>query len=371
MIAENNQRLNFAERVAWLRLFRSENVGPATFFRLVGRYRTASAALDMLPELARRGGRRQRFAVHSRSAAEHELEELDRLGGAMIACVEPEFPPALRSLETAPLITVRGNPALLTRAAVAVVGARNASVLGRRMARMLAAGLGESGLLVVSGMARGIDAAAHEGSLASGTLAVLAGGVDVVYPQENRSLYERICATGCVIAEMAPGTQPQTSHFPRRNRLISGIALGVVVVEATARSGSLITARFALDQGREVFAVPGSPLDPRSQGPNSLIKQGATLAESAADVLDVLGQMTPHAPLAVTKPALDDTSPDDGDMAAARKMIVPALAPAPVTVDEIVRQCQLSPAVVSMVLVELELAGRLQRHPGNQVSLLP
>jgi len=370
----DNRNLTPAERLDWLRLYRSENVGPVTFYRLLERFGTAGRALEFLPELAKRGGGRKPISITSKAAAERELAALDKLGGVMLASCEPLYPPAMRSLETAPLITVIGSPHILTHPAVALVGARNASAVGRRMAHTLAAELGRAGFLVVSGMARGIDTAAHEGSLGTGTAAVLAGGVDVIYPPENAELYQRICASGCAVSEMPPGTQPQASHFPRRNRLISGMALGVVVVEASPKSGSLITARLALDQGREVFAVPGSPLDPRCQGPNGLIKQGATLIESADDVLQVLGDML-RRPLAEPKTGgfqgASPSQPDEAELAEARMTIIQSLAPAPVTVDEILRQCQLSPAVVSLVLLELELAGRLERHPGNQVSILP
>ncbi len=370
-MGERQRILDDSERRDWLRLFRSENVGPSTFFRLLERFGTPAKALELLPAMARRGGQSRPIRICSAVAAERELDALERLGARLIAAVESDFPAMLRPLETAPLITVRGNGALLNGQAVAVVGARNASALGRRLARSMAIDLGENGFVVVSGMARGIDAAAHDGAMATGTVAVLAGGVDIVYPQENRGLYERLCAEGCVISEIAPGTPPQAAHFPRRNRLISGLSLGVVVVEAAPKSGSLITARLALEQGREVFAVPGSPFDPRCQGTNGLIRQGAVLTESAADVLDVLappGLFRSARPL----PDLVETAePADDELAEARKIILPALAPAPVTVDEIIRQCQLSPAVVSMVLVELELAGRLERHSDNQISLLP
>jgi DNA processing protein len=370
----DHHHLSADERIDWLRLFRSETVGPATFFRLIEQFGTAARALEALPDLARRGGRPQPIRLTSRAQATRELEALERLGGRLIASIEPDFPPALRALDTAPLLTVRGDGALLTRPAVAVVGARNASMAGRRMAHTLAGDLGRSGLAVISGMARGVDTAAHEGAIATGTIAVLAGGVDVVYPPENRDLYQRLCDGGCVVSEMPPGSEPQASHFPRRNRLISGIALGVVVVEASLRSGSLITARLALDQGREVFAVPGSPLDPRCQGPNRLIKEGAILTETAADVTDVISPMV-EAPMTEPNTNTYDpppaVMPDSQDLAAARTSIVEALGPCPVTVDEILHQCQLSPAVVSVALLELELGGRLERHPGNRVSLLP
>lgn len=375
----DNRTLTDAERLDWLRLYRSENVGPATFFRLLRRVGTATQALAALPDLARRGGGRQPIRLYPRDAAEAELAAIQRLGGRFMASVEPGFPVALRALDTAPLLIALGDAQLLDRDAVAVVGARNSSAVGRRMAQLLAAALGQDGLVMVSGMARGIDSAAHQAALATGTVAVLAGGVDVIYPPENRELYDRIRAQGCIVSEMPPGTQPHAAHFPRRNRLISGLALGVVVVEASIRSGSLITARLALEQGREVCAVPGSPLDPRAQGPNSLIRQGAQLVEQPADVLDAVAAMRrrpggqafarPHQ----APPAAVAEGPPSGDtdIDAARGMVHRALGPAPVTVDTIIRQCQLSAAVVSMVLLEFELAGRLDRHPGNQVSLIP
>jgi len=357
------------ERLDWLRLYRSDNVGPATFFRLLEHFGSAGRALDALPDLARRGGGKA-IKVSPASAAERELETLRRLGGSLLLARDPDFPPGLRAVEAVPFLAVRGHTRLLARPAVAIVGSRNASAAGRKIAASIAAELGRAELVVVSGMARGIDGASHEGALATGTVAVLAGGVDIVYPPENAKLYERIVEAGCAVSEMPPGTQPQASHFPRRNRLISGIALGVVVVEASARSGSLITARLALEQGREVFAVPGSPLDPRSQGPNGLIKQGATLTESAADVLEGLAEIL-RRPLAEPRHDLDDeppSLPDEGNLAEARQRVTEALGPTPVPVDEIIRQCQLSPAVVSMALLEMELAGRLERHPGGQVA---
>ena len=302
------------------------------------------------------------------------MEALERLGARLVARVEPEYPPLLAHIEDAPpLIGVRGHLHLLSKRAVAVVGARNASINGQRIARTLSTDLGRDGLLVVSGMARGIDAAAHEGALETGTVAVLAGGVDVIYPKGNAGLYERIVERGAIVSEMPPGTQPTARHFPTRNRLISGFGYGVVVVEASLRSGSLITARTALDQGREVFACPGSALDPRARGTNRLIREGATLTEAADDVLCVLSPLFEGAledaglgPPAGPPPA----PPSAAELVRARHQIEGSLAPTPVTVDEIIRCCQLCPAVVSTVLLELDLAGRLERHPGNRVSLL-
>lgn len=304
--------------------------------------------------------------------------ELARLGGRLVCRGEPLYPEALAAVEDAPpVIAVLGDAPLLLRPAVAVVGARNASASGRRLARELAAALGAAGLVVVSGLARGIDAAAHLGALETGTVAVQAGGVDSIYPAENRALYEAIIGGGAVVAELPPGTEPQARHFPRRNRIISGMALGVVVVEAAAHSGSLITARYALEQGRDIFAVPGSPLDPRCRGSNDLLRRGATVAETAEDVLSQLGPLTktatprdfvlpvdrPSPPVAIGAPP--EAAADEGGL----ELILRLLGPTPVPVDELVRQCQLTAATVATLVLELELAGRVERHPGNLVSL--
>jgi len=366
--------LSPAERLDWLRLIRSENVGPRTFFRLLERFGSAAAALDALPGLARQGGLRRAIRLCPKAEAAAEIAALDKAGLRLIAAIEPAYPRALAAIDDAPpLLAVIGAVSLLERPMVALVGARNASLNGRNFARRLAADLGRAGLVVVSGLARGIDTASHEAALASGTVAVMAGGADVVYPPENRDLWERIATTGLVVSEMPPGTEPQARHFPRRNRIISGLSLGVVVVEASPRSGSLITARLAADQGREVFAVPGSPLDPRAAGPNDLLRHGATLTAGADDVLAVLSGMI-RQPLAEPgrtgfTPAAGPP-PDESELAAARAAILALLGPVPVMVDEILRQCQFSPSVVSWVLLELELAGRLDRQPGNRVALL-
>ena len=374
MTEKTHLTLTAADRLDWLRLIRSENVGPITFYRLLERFGSARTALEALPDLARRGGRAKGLGVCAKAAAESEMAALDTIGARFIARGEAGYPPLLAHIEDAPpLISLLGHAHLLEKSAVAVVGARNASINGQRFAHKLAADLGRGGKLVASGMARGIDASAHEGALETGTVAVLGGGVDVVYPKENTRLYEEIVARGAVISEMPPGTEPQARHFPRRNRLISGMSRGVAVVEASPRSGSLITARMALEQGREVFAVPGSPLDPRAQGCNGLIRQGAVLTESAEDILRVLDDLfrTPLAePPAADLGAPPPGPPGEAEIDAARAEIEECLGPAPVSVDEIIRNRQFSPAVVSMVLLELELAGRLERHPGNQVSLI-
>lgn len=374
MGAAHGHPLSDQEKVDWLRLIRSENVGPITFHRLLERFGGAEAALKALPDLARRGGRAERIRVCGRPEAEREFAVLKEKGGAWIAWGEADYPPLLAQIEDAPpLLAVLGHPHLLRKRAVAVVGSRNASLNGLRFAARMAGDLGKGGLLVVSGLARGIDTAAHEAALATGTVAVVAGGVDVIYPKENARLYQGILEAGAVISEMAVGTQPQATHFPRRNRLISGMARGVVVIEAGKRSGSLITARMAAEQGREVFAVPGSPLDPRSGGANDLIRQGATLVESADDVLAALkplfnGSLAERKPLAMRD--LFAKAPDEAEVESARRRIESVLDGTAIEVDEIVSACQLPVPVVLSALLELELAGRLERHPGNRVSLL-
>ena len=362
-----------ADRLDWLRLIRSDNVGPATFRRLMQRFGSARRALDALPDLAQHGGSRT-LRLCSASDAEAELAAITTAGAQLVAIGEPSYPPLLAHVEGAPpLITVLGDPGHFTKPTVAIVGARNASLNGRKLARTLAADLGAAGWVVVSGLARGIDTAAHEGGLAGGTVAVLAGGADVIYPMDNADLYARIRDHGVIVSEMPIGTQPQARHFPTRNRLISGIAWGVVVVEARPASGSLITARRAADQGRVVLAIPGSPLDPRAHGANDLIRDGATLVQSAADIIEALAPMARGALREPSGPGflpLEPMDSADSEINAARDIILDALSPTPVTVDELLRSCQLSPAAVATVLLELELAGRLERHPGNQVSLL-
>ncbi len=368
------------ERRDRLRLFRTENVGPVTFRRLLAHFGSAAEALSALPELSRRGGRRAPLAPPPAAAAEREIERLGQLGARLVVWGDAEYPDTLAATEDAPpVLAVLGHVHLLARSAVAVVGARNASLNGRRIAEDISAQLGKAGHVVVSGLARGIDAAAHTGALPTGTgalptgtVAVTAGGIDIVYPKENRALHGRIAAEGAIISEVPPGTAPQAAHFPQRNRIISGLALGCLVVEAALRSGSLITARLAAEQGREVFAIPGSPLDPRARGTNDLIRQGATLTETAADILGALSAQQPRALGAPAEPPYDGPTraPDSiQDIEKYRKIVHECLGPSPLPVDEIIRRCQLSPAIVSLVLLELELASRLERHPGNQVSL--
>ena len=382
-----------------LRLARAEGVGPIAYRRLLRRYRSPAAALAALPELARAGGRAAPPAVPSESEAERELERLGRLGGRLLVLDQPGYPPLLALLDDAPpVLFVLGEPAALAGRAVALVGGRNASVNGLRIAENLAAELAGAGLVVVSGLARGIDAAAHEGALAAPvdgggpvtgrTVAVVAGGLDQPYPPEHADLQRRIAETGAVVSEAPLGTVPQSRHFPRRNRVIAGLSLGVVVIEAAPRSGSLITARLAQEAGRELFAVPGSPLDPRARGSNDLIRQGAHLTESAADVLTNLpdhpfreglardplfaGQM-PAGLAEPPAPALEtwEDHPETAkDLAQVRAQVVDLLGPSPTVVDDLVRRCQFSAAAVMAALLELELAGRIETLPGHRVALL-
>ena len=365
--------LTLSERIDWLRLIRSPNVGPVTFYQLLDRFGSATAALEALPELARRGGRRGAVETWPKSAAERELADLEASGARLLASCEPAYSPALLAIhDPPPLLSVQGRIALLHQPAMGVVGARNASGVGHRFTRQIAGELAAAGYPVVSGLARGIDTAAHTGALAGGTIAVLAGGIDIVYPPENQDLYERIAETGLLVAEMPVGTRPQGRHFPRRNRLISGLALGLLVVEAALRSGSLITARLAAEQGREVFAVPGSPLDPRARGTNRLIRNGAVLTEGLDDILPVLADMAQRRLREPGPERYEPASgglPDDGELATARAAVVEKLGPVPVEVDELIRQCHLTASAVLTILLELELAGRLERHPGHKVSL--
>ena len=358
--------LSDQERLARLRLIRSENVGPITFHQLLRHFGNAESAIDALPSLSRKGGRR--IKVCSAADADNELAMLADKGVRLMVSGETDYPPALANIEDAPpVLHVIGRTELLAGTTAAVVGARNASLNGRRFAERLAADLGAAELVVASGMARGIDAAAHRGSLASGSVAVLGGGADVVYPAENRALYDHLATDGAIVSELPLGTEPQARHFPRRNRIIAGLSLGVVVVEAARRSGSLITARLALEQGREVFAVPGSPLDERCRGCNKLIREGATLTECAQDVIDILSPMaqarrTPALTASETPAAHLDIGDD------ARHFIMECLSPSPVSVDEIVRQCDFPASVVQRVLLEQELAGHIERQAGGLVA---
>jgi len=366
--------LSDRQRLNWLRLIRSDNVGPATFRDLINHFGSAETAIAQLPELSRRGGSARSIRVASVDDAERELEAAQKFGAVFIGIGEPDYPPALRRIDGAPpLIAAIGDLALATRAAVGIVGARNASVSGAKMAARMARELGAAGYVIVSGFARGIDAAAHRASMESGTIAALAGGLDQPYPPENTELYREICAgNGLAISEMPMGWEPRARDFPRRNRLIAGIGLGLVVIEAAERSGSLITARRAADFGRLVFAVPGSPLDPRAAGTNGLLKDGAIVTTDSRDVIDALApssRLFPDDEPLLEEPEGDDgarfTEPKDDE----RTRVIEALGPSPAEIDDIIRHTGVSAQTVYLVLIELDLAGRLHRHPGGMVSL--
>lgn len=369
----NKPELPDSEKLNWLRLARTENVGPITFHRLIRRYGTAAGALDALPDLSARGGRKKPLLAPPAETIEKEYAALKKFGGEIICAAESAYPVALAATEDAPpVLSVIGNPALMNRACVGMVGARNASLNGRKFAEILARDLGQAGQIVASGLARGIDTAAHQGSLPTGTIAVVAGGLDVIYPPENKALYAQIREQGLIVAESPFGAEPFAQSFPRRNRIISGLSQGIVVVEASLRSGSLITARMAGEQGRDVFAVPGHPLDPRAEGTNALLRDGAILVRGAEDVLADLGRyaggglrdgaMQRFEPM--EEPDLDLPANDIGDLSAA---ILDQLSTLPVHVDDLIRAVSGAAGAVSGTLLTLELAGEIQRLPGNRV----
>lgn len=353
-----------------LRLIRSANIGPVTYAQLIARFGTAAAAIEAIPMLAARGGGRAPVLADPRAIA-REMAATARLGGRYLFSDDADYPPLLGELESAPpALILRGNAMLLHRTSVAMVGARNASAAACRFARQLGHDLADQGIAVVSGLARGIDTAAHVGALGAiggGTIAVIASGIDVVFPPENAELQERIARDALLITEHPPGTEPLARHFPQRNRIIAGLALGTVVVEAAPKSGSLITARLAGEAGREVMAVPGSPIDPRAQGCNGLIRDGATLVQNAADIIE---QLRPIDTRMVRAPASRfGAAPPDDASDADRRAIIALLGMVAVSVDELIRQSGMAPAIVQTVLLELELAGRLERHAGGRVSL--
>jgi DNA processing protein len=350
-----------------LRLVRSPGIGPVTFRQLMRRFGSAAAAIEAVPDLARRGGGKAP-RITERSEAEREITKVEKLGARYLTMGQGLYPRLLAELEDAPpLLIARGNLSLLDRMTVAIVGARNASAAACRFARGLAHDLGRHDLVVVSGLARGIDSAAHDGALESGTIGVIAGGIDIFYPPENEQRQREMYQRGLVVAEMPPGTEPRARHFPYRNRIIAGISAGTVVVEAAPRSGSLITARLAAEAGREVMAVPGSPLDPRAQGCNQLIRDGATLVQNATDVVEELRPMEARVRSAATpyRPEPELANGDDNALGLVEEL----LGPSPVPVDEIIRLSGASPGAVQMALLELDLAGRLDRHAGGKVSL--
>ncbi len=364
------------DRLCRLRLIRSRRVGPATYHRLVAEHGSAQAALEALPEIARASGV-EGYEPCPEGVALAEMRAARAVGARMLCAGDRHYPDALRQITDAPpILWLRGRPELLLSPLVAVVGARNASSLGLRMARRLAAALGEAGFTVVSGLARGIDAEAHAASLASGTVAVLAGGVDRVYPPENGPLMAQLAESGCLLSEQPPGLEPQARHFPLRNRIISGLSRALVVVEAAARSGSLITAKEAAEQGREVFAVPGHPFDARAAGCNLLIREGATLVRSAADVLEALGvQGGPGRGFAEVGPLALPELPGPvparrplRDLAALHRKILDRLAPSPLAEDQLIRDLALPPDDVTPELLALEMEGTLVRQPGGLLA---
>lgn len=363
-------KLTDEQRLDWLRLIRSDNIGPRTFRELVNRYGGARRALEALPSLARRGGA-SGVGIFPRENAEREIAAIKQRDARLIAFGEADYPPRLQMIYDAPpLLTVRGRVDVLSKPMIGIVGSRNASAAGMKFAETIARELGEAGFVIASGLARGIDAAAHRGSLSTATVAVLAGGHNHIYPSEHEALLDTIVESGAGISEMPIGWEPRARDFPRRNRLISGLAAGIVVIEAARRSGSLITARMAGEQGREVFAVPGSPLDPRCEGTNALLKQGATLVTEAADVIEAIEPILGR-PIELPVEEPDQPSQPAGDPGDdERSRIVSLLGPTPVSIDDIVRLSNCRPAIVRTVLLELEIAGRLERHGGGLVSLL-
>lgn len=365
-------RLDRAQKIAWLRLIRTENVGPVTFRQLVNRFGSAEAALEELPVLGARGGA-QSLRIPPLAEAEDEIERLERIGGRLIALSEPDYPPLLRFVHgPPPLLSVIGGTGLNLEKCVSIVGARNASAAGRRAASTFAADLGREGYVVVSGLARGIDTAAHQGALQTGTVAVFAGGVDHIYPFENMGLAQQIVeAGGLILSEMPLSAEPRARDFPRRNRIVAGMSGGTLVVEAAKRSGSLITARLALEAGREVFAVPGSPLDPRAEGGNQLIRQGATLVTSVQDIVEELVQMRPpQAQLFEDEPEFPlsqegSHQPVQDD----RERVLEALSVTPTAFDDLIEATGVTAPALQIILLELDLAGRIERTAGQLVAL--
>jgi DNA processing protein len=403
MASKPEVRLTDQQRFDWLRLVRSENVGPRTFRALVTNFGGARAALNALPGLARRGGASREIRVASVEEIEKELIAARKLGVRFIALGEPDYPPALRQIDSAPpVLALRGHAEALHKAAVAIVGSRNASAAGLTFAERLARGLGQAGYVIVSGLARGIDQRAHLASLETGAVGVLAGGHGKPYPGDAVPLMERMVESGAILSEMPIEWEPRGRDFPRRNRIVSGLALGVVVVEAARGSGSLITARFALDQNRQVFAVPGSPLDPRAEGTNDLLKQGASICTGPDDVLTALEPVRSSDDLAALREAGGEpgeplwgeqalygvdpestprTQPGDefedmsgapyrsgGEAQAARERIIALLGPSPITLDELARAAEAPARAVRVALLELELAGRVE-YSGDRVAL--
>jgi DNA processing protein len=355
-------------RLARLRLIRTPTIGPVTYRQLLARFGSAERAIEALPDLAARGGGKAPRIAEA-ATVEREISRVEKLGARYLFIDDMDYPPLLAELDNAPAVmTIRGDTALFARTSIAMVGARNASAAACRFARGLAVELGREGVVIVSGLARGLDTAAHQGSLATGTIGVIASGIDIAFPPENRALQDQVAEQGLLIAEQPPGSEPLARNFPHRNRVIAGLSTGTVVVEAAPRSGSLITARLAAEAGRDVMAVPGSPLEPRAQGCNLLIREGATLVQSAADILETIRPIDHRMVRAPASPfdGRPGGEPDDAE----RRALIGLLGPVPVAIDELIRQSGLPPATVALVLLELELAGRIERHAGGRVSLI-
>jgi DNA processing protein len=371
LVIEEEQMINATEKkCAWLRLIRSTNIGPLTFWELLRLYGTAEKVLEAVPQLAARGGRR--IEVCGQAQAEEELESHTRQGIHLLLADDPLFSPLLKTLpDCPPVLSVKGQLSFLAQPTLAIVGARNASLNGCRFTQRIAQELSQQGWIIVSGLARGIDRHAHEGALAQGTIAVLAGGVDRIYPPEHEKLYQDISTQGLICSEMPLGVFPGATHFPRRNRLISGLARGVIIIEAALKSGTMVTARFANEQNRDVFAVPGSPLDPRCRGTNHLIKEGAYLIESADDILKLLGQ--PRIPIQPAESPLAsfiETSEINLDRDHLRTAILADLDSVPLPLDLLVRKHAVPSGQLMLALIELELAGCIRRLPQQTVMRL-
>lgn len=374
---------NKTDLLNWLQLIQSENIGPKTFYELLNHFGDAALALEAAPELSRRGGAKRAIKICPRDKAEAWLERLETYGARLIAYGDTHYPTALAHIDTPPpLICMKGRIELAQRPVISIVGSRNASAIGLKLARNFAADIGKSGISICSGLARGIDTAVHQASIATGTIAVLAGGIDHIYPPENDKLHEEIAQDGLLISEMMPGTQPQAQFFPRRNRIISGISHGVLVVEAAKRSGSLITARFAAEQGRDVFALPGSILDPRASGTNHLIQNGAILALKPEDIIEALSLFSSSG-FYEKETGIVLRRDKNGGLATSVEKISPAevspkmrdkvislLSTTPIDLDVLIRESGEKPALIHLALLELELANRLMRHSGNQISLI-
>jgi DNA processing protein len=366
------RQLSDTEKLDWIRLARTDGIGPINFHKLLQRYGTATKAIAALPNLMFKSGANKGLKVFDATAAEQELVTTQKAGGTLVASCEAHYPKLLRQIDSAPaMLCMSGNVALLEKDSVGIVGARTASANGRKMARILAHTLSEAGFLITSGLARGIDTAAHEAATPHRTAAVIAGGIDHRYPPENAELQKSIARDGLLITELPIGTSPRAEHFPRRNRIISGMSRAVIIVEAALRSGSLITARFANEQGRDVYAVPGSPLDPRCEGTNKLIKEGASILTSADDIIAALRDETGyHHPHLFERDADPLPPPHEETDDAARKEVLSLLSANAIEIDDLIRECQCPAEAVMAVLLELEIAGRVVRSAGGMVALV-